>query len=271
MKFSRITSIANPRIKDTLNIMKKRRKYGPAAIPIEGIHLIETALNAGASIDNAFVTESLMEREEGKKILEMIRTKRDSVFEVSDSVMARLTETESPQGIVAVVSYKPLRMEEVEMSRLPLVTVVDGVQDPGNLGTIIRASDAAGADAVVLLPGTCDPYMPKTLRASAGSVFNIPVVGADPATLMKSLKDRSVNLAVTAVDAADTLYDADLGQPIAFVFGNEAHGVSRRLREAADFNVRIPIYGRAESLNVGSASAVCLYEAVRQRIGAARK
>ncbi|MEJ2695301.1 MAG: RNA methyltransferase [Candidatus Sulfobium sp.] len=153
----------------------------------------------------------------------------------------------------------------------PMVVVLDGIKDPGNLGTIIRTSDAAGAHAVVLLPGTCDPFMPKPLRASAGSVFNIPVVETEIAPLMKWMKERSIKMTVTSPDATDILYDADLTYPGAFAFGNEAHGVSRELKEEADLTVKIPIYGGAESLNVASSAAICLYEAVRQRGSAGRR
>ena len=234
-------------------------------ILIEGVRLIETALQAGARIERVFFTESLAAGEEGRKVLEMFRRRKDPVFEVSDRLMDRLSDTESPQGIVAVASYRQMALEDVTMSDRPLVTVLDGLQDPGNLGTIIRTSDAAGADAVVLLPGTCDPFTPKPLRASAGSVFNIPVVETELATLLKWTKEKGLLLLVTAGDAPDTLYDADLERPVAFALGNEAHGVGRELRRAAHLVVSIPVYGKAESLNVGSAAAICLYEAVRQR------
>jgi TrmH family RNA methyltransferase len=265
MKYRLITSSTNPLIKDSLNILKKNRRKRPAVMLIEGVRLIETALQAGARIERVFFTESMAAREEGLKMLEMFGRRKDRVFEISDRLMDRLSDTESPQGIVAVVSYRPTALEEVKMSARPLVTVLDGLQDPGNLGTIIRTSDAAGADAVVLLPGTCDPFTPKPLRASAGSVFNIPVVETELATLMKWTKEKGLLLLVTARDAADTLYEADLERPVAFAFGNEAHGASRELRKAADLVVGIPVYGKAESLNVGSAAAICLYEAVRKR------
>lgn len=271
MKYRRITSASNPLIKETLNSIRKHRKERPAKVLIEGLHLIEAALTAGARMDSVFFTESLADGEEGRKMLEALSRQGDSFFEVSDRVMGRLSDTESPQGIVAALSYQPLMLEELSAPALPLVVIMDGIQDPGNVGTIIRTSDASGADAVILLPGTCDPFMPKPLRASSGSVFNIPVIETEPAALMKWMRHRSIRLAVTSPDAADTLYDAHLAQPLAFAFGNEAKGVSRELRETSDFTLKIPIYGRAESLNVGSAAAICLYEVVRQRRAGPRR
>ncbi len=269
MKYQLITSTSNTHIKETLNIVRKHHRQKPARILIEGLHLIEAALNAGARIEKVFFTESMAGSAEGEKMLGVVPEKRDCFFEVSERVMDRLTGTETPQGIVAVVYWQPPGLGELRMSGRPLITVVDGIQDPGNLGTIIRTSDAAGADAVVLLPGTCDPFMPKPLRASAGSIFNIPVVQTEIGPLSKWMKDRELRLAVTSPDAAESLFDTDLTQSVAFAFGNEAHGVSMLLREAADLAVKIPIYGRAESLNVGSAAAICLYEAARQRRHAA--
>ena len=152
MKCPRITSTSNPHIKETLNILKKRGRQMPVPILIEGIHLIEMALNAGAAVDKVFFTAALAAKEEGRRMLEMLPRKRAGFFEVSDKVMDRLTDTESPQGIIAVVSYRPVQLDEVKTSDMPLVTVLDGVRDPGNVGTIIRTSDAAGADAVVILP-----------------------------------------------------------------------------------------------------------------------
>ena len=147
----------------------------------------------------------------------------------------------------------------------PLLVVSDGIQDPGNLGTIIRTADAAGADGVVILPGTCDVYMQKTIRATAGSLFNIPVTHAAVDELLDWLRAHKINLAVTASGAEKSFFEADLNKPVAFVFGNEAQGVQEDLKRAADMVLSVPIYGKAESLNVAASAAVCLYEAVRQR------
>ena len=143
---------------------------------------------------------------------------------------------------------------------------VDGVQEPGNLGTIIRTSDAVGADAVIMLKGTCDAFMQKTIRATAGSIFNIPIIYSGTDKFLEWLKLNGIMLVATALDSGKSAFDAGLENPIAFVFGNEAHGVSSEIKKKADLILKIPIYGKAESLNVSASAAVCLYEAVRQRL-----
>jgi TrmH family RNA methyltransferase len=146
-----------------------------------------------------------------------------------------------------------------------LLVVIDGIRDPGNLGTIIRTSDAAGVDAVIVLPGTCDAFMPKAVRSTAGSIFNIPLVYPETDELMGWLRERSIRTLVADVNATLSLYEADLSRSLAFVFGNEAMGVHEKLRCEADARVKIPLSGKAESLNVAISAAICLYEAVRQR------
>jgi TrmH family RNA methyltransferase len=164
-----------------------------------------------------------------------------------------------------VVTYFSLALDKLRLDDPPLLAVADGIQNPGNLGTIIRTSDAAGADGVLLLPGTCDPFMSKTVRATAWSIFNVPVVHTDRPGLLEWIKEKRIHLAVTAADAPKSVFDTDLDMPVALVFGNEARGVSKPLRKAADLVVKIPIHGRAESLNVATSAAIFLYEAVRQR------
>ncbi|MDO9288788.1 MAG: RNA methyltransferase, partial [Thermodesulfovibrionales bacterium] len=148
---------------------------------------------------------------------------------------------------------------------IPLIVIVEGVQEPGNLGTIIRTADAAGADAVIILEGTCDAFSQKTIRATAGSIFNIPIVYAETDKLLEWLKAKKISLAATSLDAKKSIFNTDLKKPLAFVFGNEAHGVSAEIKKNADVILKIPIFGKAESLNVSASAAICLYEAVRQR------
>jgi TrmH family RNA methyltransferase len=188
------------------------------------------------------------------------------IFEVTEHIINKLTDTDTPQGIIAIVSYKSQNLEEIIFKSIPLIVVINGVQEPGNLGTIIRTSDAAGADAVIILPGTCDVFMQKTLRATAGSIFNIPIVYAETDELLRWLRANSIQLIATALDLDKSIFDSDLKKPLALVFGNEAHGVSNVIKKNADLVLKIPIFGKAESLNVAISAAVCLFEAVRQRV-----
>ena len=147
-----------------------------------------------------------------------------------------------------------------------MIVVCDGIKDPGNIGTIVRAADASGVDAVLLTPGTCDAFMSKALRASAGSIFALPVLpDTGVEEIVGFLAKRRIRLYAADVRASRSLYETDLRGPAAIVFGNEAHGIGAALFQNAEVLFRIPITGRAESLNVAMAASIILYEAVRQR------
>jgi TrmH family RNA methyltransferase len=265
MILNKITSQSNTSIKEAFAIKKKRSKYNHNSFLIEGPHLVEMAIASGIQINKVFLTKSFSTRTETQKLLRKISKKNREIFKVTELLLNKLADTENPQGIVAVVTYKPSLIDELSLINKPLIVLIDGVQDPGNLGTILRISDAAGADAVIILPGTCNAFMPKTIRATAGSIFNIPIIYAEQAPLLKWLRDRNIQLAITSPDQEESLFDVNLTKPTAFVFGNEAHGVSEQIRKAGDLFLSIPIYGKAESLNVATAAGVCLYEAARQR------
>lgn len=261
MRYTKITSAANQHIKDVTQVREKRAKFRHTAFLIEGPHLLEMALNAGVQIKEVFAIEEFMNTKKHQSMLKKITA---SVFQVTEQILKKITDTETPQGIVAVAGYEPGTLDTLPFKATPLLVVLDAIQDPGNLGTIIRTADAAGADAVILLPGSCDAFMPKVIRATAGSFFNIPFVHAEPDTLVDWLRKKKIQLAVTAADAEKTVFEADLSGGIAIAFGNEAQGISDQLRKAADLFLNIPILGKAESLNVATSAAICLYEAVRQ-------
>ena len=187
--------------------------------------------------------------------------------------MAGLSETVHPQGLVAVCSHLDVSLAAVLQAAPRLAVVLAEIQDPGNAGTVLRTADAAGAAGVVFTDGSVDPYNGKCVRASAGSLFHPPVVrGAKATAALDAL--RAAGLQVLAADGAgeadlDELADAGaLARPTAWVFGNEARGLPSELAEHADVRVRIPIHGRAESLNLAAAAAVCLYASARALRGA---
>lgn len=262
----KIINLANPTIKEAIRIKEKHNKYRHKAFLIEGPHLVELALtSADIVIKRVFFTESFASKKDGEKLLRQIIKNGLQLIEVSRQILSRLTDTESPQGIAAIVSYKQVDLQEITFRDIPMLVVCDGIQDPGNLGAIIRVSDAAGADAVILLPETCNVFIQKTIRATAGSLLNIPIVRSKPEALLQYLNSRNISLHVTDVHAQISIYESNLKQPAAIAFGSETQGVSKDLLKRADNLLRIPIIGKAESLNVATAVSVCLYEVVRQR------
>ncbi len=259
VKPKRITSPDNPVIKGLRRIGKARA--GRRAFIVEGPHLIVSALDASAEVKQVFFAEGF----KGRGLLRRLSALPVEMYEIPVSLIRRLSGTETPQGVFAVVSLKQARLDELGPDERDLIAVSDGVSDPGNMGTLIRAADAAGADAVLALPGSCDPFMPKALRASAGSVFNIPVVHTDSGEFLEWAKKNRIRLVFTAGDAEKSIYEADLSGPLAFIFGNESRGVSPALRDASSMGLRVPIFGKAESLNVAVTAALCLYEARRRQ------
>jgi TrmH family RNA methyltransferase len=266
MRHPTITATSNPHIKEAMAVREKRKKYGHDAFLLEGPHLVEMALRSGTPLHKIFFTGDYASHGGGDHLLRQAARTGAQLFQVTGQILSRLSDTETPQGIIALASYRPIPLDAAAPREASLFAVIDGIQDPGNLGTIIRTADAAGADAVILLPGSCDAFMPKTIRSSAGSLLTVPIAYSDRQTLLPLLRKRSVRLCVTDVHASATIYSADLSGPLAFVFGNEAHGASEEILRAADTRVRIPIFGKAESLNVAAAAAICMFEAVRQRM-----
>ncbi|MBZ0156459.1 MAG: RNA methyltransferase [Alphaproteobacteria bacterium] len=277
MRTLKITSPSNPMIREALRIREKRGKYRNAAFLVEGPHLMDMAISSPyTGIKRVFFTEAFRGREEGRQLLGRVAQKGDAgssgrgerevfLLEIPEPLLSRIAGTETPQGIVAIVSYPVTALGDIAFRDVPFLVVCDGIQDPGNLGTIIRVADAAGADGVVILPGSCDVFMPKTVRATAGSLFSLPIAYSSPDALADYFEVSGIMLAVADVRAEVPVYAFDFARPVAVAFGNEAHGPGRELRERAKGLVKIPIIGKAESLNVAMSATVCLYEAVRQR------
>jgi TrmH family RNA methyltransferase len=213
-----------------------------------------------------FFTEDFYRRKDALLLFRRAAGKGVLLIQTSTQIIARLADTETPQGVVAVMARRSFSLDDMRFPGVALMVVCDAIQDPGNLGSLIRAADAAGADAVVILDGTCcDAFSPKTIRATAGSIFHIPIIRVSHEALRNYLSEKHISLYVADAHAGVSVFQADLTRPLAIAFGNEARGVSDTLRHYAEVSMSVPIYGRAESLNVAMAASVCLYEAARQR------
>jgi TrmH family RNA methyltransferase len=226
----------------------------------EGPNLIEAALRRGL-VSEVFATETAMSRYGG--LLTDV-----PVHLVTERAAKALSDTVTPVGLVAVCSVPETTLADVLADSPRLVAVAVEISEPGNAGTLIRIADAMGADAVVLAGHSVDPYNGKCLRASAGSIFSIPVVSAaDGAEAVDALIDTGLQVLATTVDGELSLDDANLSQPTAWLFGPEAHGLPADLAAKATHRVHIPMPGNAESLNVASAAAICLYQSARVHAG----
>jgi TrmH family RNA methyltransferase len=228
---------------------------------VEGAQGVREALAGDrAEIDELFTADPLHE------LALRARERGVTVHEVGPAAIGKIASTVTPQDVLGVAPFR-----DVDLTEIPpggCVAVLHEVRDPGNAGTVVRSADAAGADAVVFTASSVDPYNPKAVRATAGSLFHLPIVrGADPAAALDALRSSGHRILAMAGDGGESLYAADLTGPIAFVFGNEAHGLPADVRRSADAVVRVPQSGRAESLNLAAAATVCLFEWARRRLG----
>ncbi|MCH4476198.1 RNA methyltransferase [Staphylococcus haemolyticus] len=239
-----ITSAQNSKIKNANKLKKKRDRDKTGQALIEGIHLIEEAYQSGIVIKQLFVIEP-------NRTDEALKDYAEETFEINMKVAESLSGTITPQGFFAVIE-KP----KYDVTQAKQVLLIDRIQDPGNLGTLIRTSDAAGIDLIVMEKGTADPYQDKVLRASQGSVFHIPVITADLKTF---IADFNGPVYGTALENAQPYKEIASQDIFALLLGNEGEGVNKALLNETSQNLTIPIYGKAESLNVAIAGSILLY------------
>lgn len=253
-----LTNIRSPRVKAARRLAKRAFRERDRAFLAEGPQAVREAVALGGVVTEMFVTAEARARH--ADIVEQAVRAGIPVLSVSGEVMAELAQTVTPQGLLAVCRFVHVPLAEAVGPGARLVAVMAHVRDPGNAGTVLRTADAAGADAVVFTDASVDPYNGKCVRAGAGSLFHLPVaIGVNVHDAVAHM--RAAGLRVLAADGAGTtmLNDVDLSHPTAWIFGNEAWGLPDDVLALADEVVRVPIYGRAESLNLATAAAVCLY------------
>lgn len=239
-----ITSAQNSKIKNVNKLKKKRERDKSGHALIEGIHLIEEAYQSQIEITQLFIVDP--DRTESSLI-----EYANETYQINLKVAEALSGTVTPQGYFAVIQ-KP----DYDVSQAQQVLLIDRIQDPGNLGTLIRSADAAGIDLIVMEKGTADPFQDKVMRASQGSIFHIPVITEDLATFMNDFDGPVFG---TALENAVNYNDIESQSQFALLLGNEGEGVNPQLLEQTTKNLIIPIYGKAESLNVAIAGSILLY------------
>ncbi|MGH2398706.1 MAG: TrmH family RNA methyltransferase [bacterium] len=262
---ARITSTKNPLVKRIRSLSDRTARDAEGRIAIEGIRLVEEALAAGVRAE-LLLFDPGAEREHPRlrELLARASALGVRTIEAAPHVIEAASEVETPQGVIGIFEIPGHDLARVLDAPDVLLVVVDRVQDPGNLGTIIRVADAAGASAVAVTRGSVDPHNPKSVRATMGSLFHLPVVEVDAASTAAELKRRGVRILVADQQGVLEYTNVSMRRPVALVFGSEALGADPLWREAAESMIRIPMYGRSESLNVAIAAALLLYE-VRRR------
>jgi len=243
-----------------LHLRRGRERRGLALA--EGVRLLEEAVAAKVRIRAALVAPALEATPRGRALADALRARAERVEPVADRALAALAATEHPQGVVAVIEPPRRTLDEIPTGPRDAVLVLDGVQDPGNVGTMLRTAWALGAAGVLALPGTAELTNPKTLRASMGGAFHLPALHLDPEALEGWLRAQSVAVWVAAADGGPP---GGRAGPVALVVGNEGAGVSERLAVLAARRVAITLRPGAESLNVAVAAGILLHEVLRER------
>lgn len=260
------TSIRSPRIKGARRLAKRAFRQRERQFLAEGPQAVREALTRAGTVRELYATTAAEQRH--PDLVAAARGAGALVHRVNGEVMGELAQTITPQGLLAVCEFVDVPLDQIRGARL--VVALSHVRDPGNAGTVLRTADAAGADAVVFTDASVDPYNAKCVRASAGSLFHLPVVvGPRIGEVVGHLRAEGARVLAADGGGEESLDDharsGGLSGPVAWVFGNEAWGLPEPVLRRCDAAVRVPIYGRAESLNLAIAAAVCLYTTAREQ------
>jgi len=259
----KITSLQNPLIK---RFRAARDGREPHLMFIEGIRLTEEAINAGVHIESIIYSDRLYDNPRGADLFEAFKQLRCRGAYVTEPVINSVSSVEMSQGVAAIAFEPHYELSDVIDQETTLLVIAHQLQDPGNLGTIIRAAEAAGADGVVVTRATTDPFRPKALRASMGSAFRLPIATHAPVRdVIKKCAEYNIPVIATDTRARYVYTELNLVAPVAILFGQEGSGLGEDVSFSADLVVKIPIAESVESLNVATAAAIILFEAARQR------
>lgn len=264
-----ITSLHNPRIKHVVKLKKRSVRDAMGLLVVEGYRELARALESYWRPQTLFTCPALYLGKNEEQVVQKAAEKGAEVFVCTESVFRKVAYRERPEGLLAVGPWQPRKLADLSLPPVPLLLVAEGIEKPGNLGTMLRSADAAGADAVIVCDRKTDLRNPNVVRASIGTIFSVPVVEADSPDALSWLRKNRLRI-VAATPHATTLYtEADLAEPTAIVVGAEQYGLSACWMDEADARVSIPMRGRSDSLNVATATTILLYEALRQRGGRA--
>jgi RNA methyltransferase, TrmH family len=257
-----VTSRQNALVRELRSAFAHPRTIEDGFCAIESVRMLEEAIRSGVRFKTVFFRQSSQDL--ATRLLPQINTRVETVL-LPDEVFSSAVATETPQGVAALVKPKTFRLGDVFRRERPLVVALSGIQDPGNLGTTLRSAEAFGAAGVLLLEKTVSPFNAKALRASAGSVFRLPMIPAKTSEVMGELKERGLRLLATSSHKGTPAAETDLAGPVALFIGGEGTGLSREVLAHVDEVVAIPHSPQVESLNAAIAASILLYEALRQR------
>ncbi len=260
-----ITSLQNPRLKRLVRLRDRRSRDEEGAFLVEGYREVRRALEKKVVLEGLYFSREWFLGENEPALLAQAEAGGAKLFELSKDAFAKVAYRERPDGILAVAPQWRTALGSLALPDRPFLLVVEAIEKPGNLGTILRSADAAGCHAVVVCDPVTDLFNPNVVRASTGVLFSVPCVVEDGERVLAWLRERGIRSVATTPAAAQLYTACDLRGPLAVIMGSEQFGLSEFWLRNADVTVRIPMAGQADSLNVAMAALVTLFEAVRQR------
>ena len=255
-----ISSLQNPRVKQAVRLLEKasERKSQNLTV-VEGEREIGLALRAGCRVQTLFVCRDVCGQPPGLAFPE------DTIFEVSKAVFDKLAYRENSDGLIALIEPKKISLSEIKLGANPFIIVLESVEKPGNLGAVLRTADAARVDAVLICDPQTDLYNPNVIRSSIGCLFSNQVVVCTSDETIRWLREKQIRSHAAALTATDFYHETDFMQPSAIIMGTEAFGLSDKWLREADTQIKIPMRGQIDSLNVSASTAILVFEAMRQR------
>ncbi len=260
-----ISSLQNPAVKSAAKLADRKRRDQTGLMLIEGLRELGRALDSDVEITHIFVCAELLRGDVPKDLIEKVKKRGGRAFNVTQAVFVKLAYREKPDGLLAVARQPKWDLEHLSLGPCPLLVVAVGLEKPGNLGSILRTADAAGADGVIVCDKNTDPANPNVVRASLGTLFTVQLAQATSSETIDWLKRQGIRILSTSPHGSVKYTEVNLRESCAIVVGSEQLGLGREWTDAADASVRIPMFGKGDSLNVAVTTAILLFEAVRQR------
>ena len=265
MAAEKISSLQNPRIKQLVKLRDRRPRDEAGVFLVEGYREIRRALEKKVALREVYFAPGCFLGVNEPALLAQAEAAGAQLFELTKAAFEKVAYRERPDGLLAVAPQWKRALNDLALAKSPLLLVVEAIEKPGNLGTILRSADAAGCDAVIVCDPVTDIFNPNVVRASTGVLISVPLVVEESARVLGWLREKKIRTVATT-PAAEKIYStADLRGPLAIVMGSEQYGLSEFWLKSCDLPVRIPMAGQADSLNVAMATIITLFEAVRQR------
>lgn len=258
----KITSLQNQAIKDVVKLRERREREKTDLFLIEGYRELRRAVDAGHRPKALFYCPELFL---GSNEPLLLKESKAELIECTPEVFAKISYRDRPDGLLAIAPQMHLKLSDLPLKKNPFFVIAESIEKPGNLGTILRSSDAAGVHAVIVCDPTTDIHNPNVVRSSVGTLFTLPVLEASSEETLAFLKKHKISIVAATPHASLEFTKAPLKGPVAIAVGTEQYGLSEAWMKQADISVKIPMFGVADSLNVASATTLMLYEVVRQR------